>query len=224
MFTNAGLITLFSAHYCPCSCSWLCPWPWPWPCPWPCPSPRPLPCLSPWPCPCPCCVRVLIRVRVRIRGHSNILFILCPPHSRICFTGLVSIFTLPKILIPYERVQRRFTKSFHNLRSLPYSTRTERLDLQPLHIRRLNIDLTTCYHLIRELTHLDSTLFFTLRPHSVTRGHPFTLTKPLVRLNTNKFSFFSRAIDPWNNLPLISVTFGSLPPFKFKLEYPPVVI
>ena len=61
-----------------------------------------------------------------------------------------------------ERVQRRFTKSFHNLRSLPYSTRIERLNLQPLHIRRLNIDLTTCYRLIHELTHLDSTLFFTL--------------------------------------------------------------
>ena len=64
-----------------------------------------------------------------------------------------------------ERVQRRFTKSFHNLRSLPYSTRIERLDLQPLHIRRLDIDLTTCYRLIHELTHRDSTLFFTLRAH-----------------------------------------------------------
>ena len=82
-----------------------------------------------------------------------------------------------------ERVQRRFTKSFHNLRSLPYSTRIERLNLQPLHIRRLNIDLTTCYRLIHELTHLDSTLFFTLRPHSVTRGHPFTLTSFIVILN-----------------------------------------
>ena len=122
-----------------------------------------------------------------------------------------------------ERVQRRFTKSFHNLRSLPYSTRIERLDLQPLHTRRLNIDLTTCYRLIHELTHLDSTLFFTLRPHSVTRGHPFTLTKPLVRLNTNKFSFFSRTIDPWNNLSLIPATFGSLPAFKFKFKYPPIL-
>ena len=126
-----------------------------------------------------------------------------------------------KDIAALERVQRRFTKSFHNLRSLPCSTRIERLDLQPLHIRRLNIDLTTCYHLIHELTHLDYTIFFTLRPHSVTRGHPFTFTKPLVWLNTNKFSFFSRTIDPWNNLPLISVTSGSLPVFKFKLKYPP---
>jgi hypothetical protein len=46
----------------------------------------------------------------------------------------------------------------------------------------------------------------------------------LVRLNTNKFSFFSRTIDPWNNLPLLSVTSGSLPAFKFKLKYPPAVI
>ena len=61
-----------------------------------------------------------------------------------------------------ERVQRRFTESFHNLRSLPYSTRIELLNLQPLHIRRLNNDLTTCYRLIHELNRLDSTLFFIL--------------------------------------------------------------
>ena len=145
-------------------------------------------------------------------------YIICPPHSWICFTSLVSSL-YQRHWCP--RVQRHFTKSFHNLRSLPYSTRIERLDLQPLHIRRLDIDLTTCYRLIHELTHLDYTLFFTLRPHSVTRGHPFTLTKPLVRLNTNTFSFFSRTIDPWNNLPLISVTSGSHPAFKFKLKYPP---
>ena len=89
-----------------------------------------------------------------------------------------------------ERVQRRFTKSFSNIRSLPYSTRLTRLDLQPLYVRRNHIDLITCFRLIHGFTHLDNTSFFSPRLNSVTRGHPYTLIKPPVRLNTSKFSFF----------------------------------
>ena len=54
-----------------------------------------------------------------------------------------------------ERVQRRFTKSFSNIRSLSYSARLTRLDLQPLYVRRNHIDLITCFRFIHGLTHLD---------------------------------------------------------------------
>ena len=121
-----------------------------------------------------------------------------------------------------DRVQRHFTKSFSNIRSLPYSARLTRLDLQPLYARRNHIDLITCFRLIHGLTHLDYTSFFSPRLNSVTRGQPYTLIKPPVRLNTSKFSFFSRTVDHWNNLPLTTVTASSLPTFKFKLKYPPV--
>ena len=86
-----------------------------------------------------------------------------------------------------ERVQRRFTKSFSNIQSLPYSARLTRIDLD---VRRNHIDLITYFRLIYGLTHLDYTSFFSPRLNSVTRGHPYTLIKPPVRLNTSKFSFF----------------------------------
>ena len=53
--------------------------------------------------------------------------------------------------------------------------------------------------------------------------HSLSLNFSFVCLDTNKFSFFSRNIGPWNNLTLTTVTSGSLPAFKFKLKYPPVV-
>ena len=120
-----------------------------------------------------------------------------------------------------EKVQRRFTKTFHNLRFLPYNIRLERLNLQSVSLRHSNLDLCTCYRLLHHLTHLDPLLFVSPRNHSVTRGHPFTLTKPIVRLNSSKYSFFSRIVDPWNALPLAVVSFLTLPSFKYKLKYPP---
>ena len=100
---------------------------------------------------------------------------------------------------------------FLHIRSLPYSTCLTRLDLQPLNVRRNHLDLITCFRLVHGLSHLDYTSFFSPRLNSVTRGHPYTLIKPPVRLNTSKFSFFSRTVDPWNNLPLSTITASSLP-------------
>ena len=106
------------------------------------------------------------------------------------YTSLIWSPHAKKDIDALERVQRRFTKSFSNIRSLPYSTRLTRLDLQPLYVRR-HIDLITCFRLIHGLAHLDYTSFCFPCLNSVTRGHPYTLIKPPVCLNTNKFSFFS---------------------------------
>ena len=100
-----------------------------------------------------------------------------------------------------ENVQRRYTKSISKLHSLPYTTRLSRLNIPTLSSRRTHIDLCTVYRILHNHTHLDPPFYFTLRPASVTRGHPFTLLKPLVRLDSSKFSFFSRTIDLWNSPP-----------------------
>ena len=67
------------------------------------------------------------------------------------------------------------------------------------------------------------TLFF-LSLHAIIRSlavirHPFTLTKPIVRLNSRKYSFFSRIVDPWNALLLVVVSSLTLTSFKYKLKY-----
>ena len=52
-----------------------------------------------------------------------------------------------------EKVQRRFTKSFPNLRDLPYPIRIARLNIVPLGDRRSNIDLITSYRILNNLVH-----------------------------------------------------------------------
>ena len=117
-----------------------------------------------------------------------------------------------------EKVQRRFTKSFPNLRDLPYPIRIARLNILPLSERRSNIDLITSYRILNNLVHHTSFQFFTLRTHNLTRGHSLILSKPKVRLNVSKFSFYSRVVDPWNLLPDRVVSAGTLPTFKFLLK------
>ena len=95
------------------------------------------------------------------------------------------------------------------------------LYLQSVSLRHTNLDLCTCYRLLHHLTHLDPLLFVSPRNYSVTHGHPFTLTKPIIRLNFSKYSFFSLIVDPWNALPLVVVSSLTLPSFKYKLKYPP---
>ena len=117
-----------------------------------------------------------------------------------------------------EKVQRRFIKPFPNLRDLPYPIRIARLNIIPLGERRSNIDLITSYRILNNLVHHTSFQFFTLRSHNLTRGHSLILSKPKVRLNVSKFSFYSRVVDPWNLLPDRVVSAGTLPTFKFLLK------
>ena len=124
---------------------------------------------------------------------------------------------LAKNITLLESVQRRFTKSIRNLRNIPYTSRLARLELTTLSLRRIHIDLCTCYRILHGLTVLNSSNFFTFR-NSTNRGHPFSLIKPLVRLDSSKFSFHSRVIDTWNALPLAVVNAETIHSFKLKLK------
>ena len=63
---------------------------------------------------------------------------------------------------------------------------------------------------------------FPPRLNSVTRGHPYTLIKPPVRLNTSKFHFFL-APSTLGTICLLAPSLQALCPlFKFKLKFPPV--
>ena len=92
-----------------------------------------------------------------------------------------------------ENVQRRFTKLFPHLRSLPYSTRLTRLGLTSLQARRIKSDLCSCYKITHSLTVLNPLIYFTPRTFNVTHGHPFMLCKPPVRwtLQNSLFSLES---------------------------------
>ena len=149
-----------------------------------------------------------------------------PKHTYPCVRPLLEYASpvwsphLIKNIDAIEKVQRRFTKSFHNLRDLPYTIRMARLNIIPLGDRRSNIDLKTCYRsILNKLLHHTSFTFFIPRTHNLTRGHSLILCEPKVRLNVSKFSFYSRVVDPWNLLPDHVVSAGTLPTFKFLLKH-----
>ena len=78
---------------------------------------------------------------------------------------------------------------------------------------------STVFRILNHFTNLNPIIYFTLRLSSVTRGHPFTLCKPPARLDSCKFSFFSRVIDLWNSLPIVVVEAGSVSAFKARLKH-----
>ena len=110
---------------------------------------------------------------------------------------------------------------FHNFTHfliLPYPTRLTRLGLSSLQARRIKSDLCSCCKITHSLTVLDPLIYFSPRTFNVTRGHLFMICKLLVRLNSSKFSFFSRVIDHWNTLPSNTVSAGYFSSFKARLK------
>ena len=91
-----------------------------------------------------------------------------------------------------ENVQRHFIKSISKLHDLPYTTCLSSLNIPTLFCRRTHIDLCTVYRILHYYNCLDPSFHFSFCTESVTRGHPFTLFKPPVRLDSSEvFSFFS---------------------------------
>jgi len=97
-----------------------------------------------------------------------------------------------------EKVQRRFTKRLYGLKSLACFVR---LGIPSLELRRLHLDLISCYKLVFGLICLDSEKFFAFSPVSVTRGHAYKLYKPLCVNAVRKNLFAERDINVWNSLP-----------------------
>ena len=108
-------------------------------------------------------------------------------------THYIYLFYLYRI----SRLHKSIFKSFSYIRSLPYSTRLTRLDLQPLYVLRNHLDFITCFRLIHGLTHLNYTSLFGTLLLVVIHIQWYTLIKPPVRLNTIlvNFPFSSRPLE-----------------------------
>ena len=118
-----------------------------------------------------------------------------------------------------EKVQVRFTRFFPHLRKLPYRDRLSVLGIQSLQARRLFNDLITVYKVVHN--HIDTPFhgmfIFSSSIHR-TRGHPYKLYIPDVKLNCRKEFFSSRVVPSWNSLPACIVTQPSVRSFKILLK------
>ncbi len=116
-----------------------------------------------------------------------------------------------------ESVQRKFTKRLLGFKSLDYKTRLYRLGLDSLEMRRLKQDLIYTYKILFGHVDVDANDFFVLSSSvhsSFTRGHKFKLFPRCNRLDSRKYFFAERVINPWNNLPADDNNFISIAAFK----------
>ena len=117
-----------------------------------------------------------------------------------------------------ERVQRRFTKRLPGLRFCTYGERLKKLDLDSLELRRLYIDLVTCYKIVFGLIKLDFDVFFTFSPVVCTTGHQYKLFNNRGDVNVRKNFFSIRIVKIWNSLPSDIVDFTSLAAFSRTIK------
>ena len=119
-----------------------------------------------------------------------------------------------------ERVQKRFTKMLYGMKEFSYVERLVFLDLEPLELRRLKIDLVMYFKIVHGYSCLDAKEFFTFDSSALKSRHHdnLKLVKPRFRTDTFKHSFFVRCVDVWNSLSFELRSKPSLHAFKANLD------
>ena len=117
-----------------------------------------------------------------------------------------------------EKIQRRATKLVSGIGSRPYEERMQVCGLTSLEDRRVRGDLIQCFKIMNNLTDIEKSKFFTFtkdRHGKNTRGAAEDLLVPqLTRLDTRKFFFSNRVVNPWNDLPMHIRNASSVNGFK----------
>jgi len=93
-----------------------------------------------------------------------------------------------------EKVQWRFTKRLHGLRSLPYKDRLCFLGLHSLELRRLQLDLIYCYKIVFRLVDVNFSDFFEFSRVTNTRSHAYKLYKTHCNHSTLSRFFAERIV------------------------------
>ena len=99
-----------------------------------------------------------------------------------------------------EKVQKRFTRMFNDLRSMPYRDWLKLLNLLSLSARRLRYKLIFLFKMANGLVDLDILSFFRFATCNFTRGNAFKLSTQFARTNDFLFFFVNDVVSHWNSL------------------------
>jgi hypothetical protein len=124
---------------------------------------------------------------------------------------------LKKDILAIERVQRRFTRLFPNLRERDYETRLYELQLFSMERRRLRGDLIEAYKIIKGFTDSGGHLL-ERNVDTRLRGNSLKLKKHRARLLLRHNCFSNRVVNYWNKLPEEVVQVSNVTGFKHKLD------
>jgi hypothetical protein len=118
-----------------------------------------------------------------------------------------------------ERVQKRATKIFPELRNMKYEDRLRACKLPTLKFRRLRGDMIESYKIITGKYDTINAPPFELNNNSMgTRGNDFKIIKSRSRYDLRKHFFTNRVADIWNSLPNHVVNARSTNTFKNRLD------
>jgi len=120
-----------------------------------------------------------------------------------------------KVLL--EKVQRRFTRLFVDLRPLDYYQRLAVLKLWSLEERRQRAELVELFKMAQGLSGVSLSSFFKLAAYK-TRGHTWKLAKAHSNTDIRLHFFSSRVLNRWNSLSQEAVDSTSLNMFKSHLD------
>jgi len=127
---------------------------------------------------------------------------------------------LHKDIYNIECVQRSFTKRLPGLKSLSYTERLLRLNLESLESRRVKADLVLLFKVIHGFVDIDYSVMFDIQYDCTTRGHDLRIRKCHSNVDARKFHFCNRVIDVWNNrLSSYQVHLPSVNAFKGSLAH-----
>lgn len=165
--------------------------------------------------------RVLNLIRISfhhldIRAFTVLYKTMVRPRLEHCITAWSPY--LRKDIDLLERVQRRATRTFPQVRDLPYRNRLAIFHLTSLSTRRLRFDLITVFKIFKGLVDLPLNHFFEIDEGSSTRGHPLKLKIKFARLSSRQCFFSYRVVSWWNKLPVDCVLSRSLDSFKANLD------
>ena len=127
--------------------------------------------------------------------------------------------SLKKYIDMLEKVQKKFSKRIPCLRGLSYKERLDRLNLQPLELRRLHYDLVFYFNILNNQSSIDKDEFFTFHfPLASSRHSTPFIQKPKSATSHLLSSFRYRSVDCWNSLPLDIRNLTSTKAFKKALN------
>ena len=118
-----------------------------------------------------------------------------------------------------ENVQRRASKLVPSLKNLTYEERLRKLGLPTLTYRRARGDMIETYKILSGVYDKEvSQDIFVLKEGQRTRGHTKRIFKVHSRLNKNKYSFFKRVVNNWNQLPQWVIDSDTVKGFEARLD------
>lgn len=156
--------------------------------------------------------------RTFVSRDVNVLLTLYKSHIRsiLEYCNVVWCPHLIYLCDQIETIQRRFSRLFPHLRSLPYRDRLQNLNLLSLRARRLRYKLIFLFKIVNGLTSLDPLSYFTFS--NSRRYNSLKIVPPHCKRDCRRYFFFVDVIFHWNDMSDSEVNVSTVDAFKKSVK------